>query len=133
MTKFYLLLACLTMLVFETPSISAEPQQTLRWVGCGISKKAYMSALAKAYEEKTGIKIDIQGGGATRGIREVAAETADIGGSCRRRMLSAEEERGVTMVPVAWDALVAIVHKDNPVKDISLDNLRKVYVKTGVC
>ena len=29
--------------------------------------------------------------------------------------------------PVAWDALVVITHKDNPVNDISLENLRAVY------
>ncbi len=109
------------------PPAVADQQAPLRWVGCGISKKAYMVALADAYEKKTGIKIDLEGGGATRGIREVAASTADIGGSCRRRIFGEEEERGVTQVPVAWDALVVIVHKENPVSDISLNNLRRVY------
>ena len=108
--------------------VLAEKQPTLRWVGCGISKKAYLVALAKAYEKKTGVVIDVQGGGATRGIREVAAMSADMGGSCRRRMFSAEEERGIVQVPVAWDALVVIVHKENSVKNISMDNLRKVYL-----
>jgi len=108
--------------------ILAEQQPTLRWVGCGISKKAYLVALAKAYEKKTGVVIDVQGGGATRGIREVASMSADIGGSCRRRIFGVEEESGITQVPVAWDALVVITHKNNPVKDISLENLRKVYL-----
>ncbi len=108
--------------------VLAEQKPTLRWVGCGISKKAYLVALAKAYEKKTGVVIDVQGGGATRGIREVAAMSADMGGSCRRRMFSAEEERGIVQVPVAWDALVVIVHKENSVKNISMDNLRKVYL-----
>jgi phosphate transport system substrate-binding protein len=58
----------------------------------------------------------------------VAASTADIGGSCRRRIFGAEEERGVTQVPVAWDALAVIVNKANPVQNISLDDLRKVYL-----
>lgn len=109
------------------PVLAAE-QVTLRWVGCGISKKAYLTSLAKAYEKKTGVKIDIQGGGATRGIRDVAANKADVGGSCRRHMRATEEERGVTMVPVAWDALVAIVHKDNAISSITIDDLRKVYL-----
>jgi phosphate transport system substrate-binding protein len=58
----------------------------------------------------------------------VAASTADIGGSCRRRIFGAEAERGVTQVPVAWDALVVIVNKNNPVQNISLDDLRRVYL-----
>jgi phosphate transport system substrate-binding protein len=128
MKQLTLLAACMILLSLVVRPAIADQQGSLRWVGCGISKKAYMVALAEAYEKKTGTKIDLEGGGATRGIREVAASTADIGGSCRRRMFRAEDERGVTQVPVAWDALVVIVNKSNPVQNISLDDLRKVYL-----
>lgn len=125
LTLFAVSMILLSMVV---PPVIADQQAPLRWVGCGISKKAYMVALAEAYEKKTGVKIDLEGGGATRGIREVAASTADIGGSCRRRIFGAEAERDVTQVPVAWDALVVIVNKNNPVQNISLDDLRRVYL-----
>jgi phosphate transport system substrate-binding protein len=121
------LIAVVCVVIVMQPAFAAD-KPTLRWVGCGISKKAYVSELAKAYEKRTGVKIDIQGGGATRGVREVAGATADIGGSCRNRIWGHEEEKGVMMVPVAWDALAVIVHKDNPVEDISLDDLRRVYL-----
>jgi len=126
--KHSIIVVWLISLAIWAQPILAEQRPTLRWVGCGISKKAYLVALAKAYEKKTGVVIDVQGGGATRGIREVASMSADIGGSCRRRIFGIEEESGITQVPVAWDALVVITHKNNPVKDISLDNLRKVYL-----
>lgn len=112
-------------------AFAAEKQ--LRWVGCGIAKKAFMAELAAAYEKKTGIKILLEGGGATRGIREVAARRADLGGSCRQTIerpgmiSSIPEERSVVMIPVAWDALVVIVHKDNPIESISLDQVRRLY------
>lgn len=122
-----LLLLPLKQAFAEEPAAANEPV-TLRWVGCGISKKAYMVALAEAYEKRTGVHIDIQGGGATRGIRETAAGNADIGGSCRRHMRGVDEERGVTMIPVAWDALVVIVNKENPVNSITIEDLRKVYL-----
>jgi len=128
MKQFTPLAVCVILLSLVVQPAIADQQGSLRWVGCGISKKAYMVALAEAYEKKTGTKIDLEGGGATRGIREVAASTADIGGSCRRRIFSAEDERGVTQVPVAWDALVVIVNKSNPVQNISLDDLRRVYL-----
>lgn len=115
--------------VFVTgQAVLASEQPTLTWVGCGISKKAYLTSLAKAYEQRTGVKIDVQGGGATRGIRDVENMSADIGGSCRHKIIGSDKEAGVMMVPVAWDALVVIVHKDNPVDNISLDDLRKVYL-----
>ncbi len=107
--------------------------KTLTWVGCGISKKAFMAEIAQAYEKKTGIKIVLQGGGATKGIRKVALREVDIGGSCRdliyqpQMMSPIDKERYVTMHPVAWDALVVIVHKDNPVTDITLEQIRGLY------
>jgi len=122
-----ILLAPLQAAFAEDVETGNEPV-TLRWVGCGISKKAYMIALAASYEKKTGVHIDIQGGGATRGIREAAANTADIGGSCRRHIRGVGAESGVTMVPVAWDALVVIVNKDNPINSIAMEDLRKIYL-----
>ncbi|NOZ11928.1 MAG: phosphate ABC transporter substrate-binding protein [Gammaproteobacteria bacterium] len=113
-------------------SISAA-EKVLTWAGCGISKKAFMSEIATAYEKKTGVKIDLKGGGATKGIRQVASGKVNIGGSCRD-LIHTENgispippERGVRMQPVAWDALVIIVHKDNPLSDISLKQIRQLY------
>lgn len=112
---------------------TAKPKKVLSWAGCGISKKAFMGEMAKAYEKKTGIKIELKGGGATRGIREVASSTRDLGGACRNTLetgstlISHPQERRVRMDPVAWDALVVLVHKDNPVSDITIQKLRDVY------
>lgn len=121
-------------LMLAGPTIAqAKPQQTLTWAGCGISKKAFMTEMAKAYEKKTGVKIELQGGGATKGIRKVAAREIDLGGACRQTLedpntLSSHPlERRVQMDPVAWDALAVIVHKNNPVNNITLEQLRKVY------
>ncbi len=106
-----------------------QAEANLKWVGCGITKKAFMAELAAAYEAKTGVKIKIEGGGATRGIRETIAmdSDADMGGTCRFLMHSEQTGQAIKAEPVAWDALVVITHKDNPVNDISLENLRAVY------
>jgi phosphate transport system substrate-binding protein len=100
--------------------------EELTWVGCGISKKAFMGALAKAYEKKTGVKIKTEGGGATRGIVDVAAGKADLGGTCRHVLLR-EEERGIKLIPVAWDALVVIAHPSNKVNNLTLDQLKDIF------
>ncbi|MES9872318.1 MAG: phosphate ABC transporter substrate-binding protein [Candidatus Sedimenticola sp. 6PFRAG7] len=101
---------------------------TLSWVGCGITKKAFMAELASAYKIKTGTDITLEGGGATKGIRSVTDKTADIGGSCRYRIKGETPEATVRFSPVAWDALVVAVHKSNPIDSISLDQLRQVYL-----
>lgn len=101
--------------------------QDLTWVGCGITKKAFMGALAEAYEKKTGVKIGLAGGGATKGIRDVSDQAADIGGSCRHKLTGVPEEADVKLTPVAWDAIVVITHRSNPVKNITLDDLESVF------
>lgn len=104
--------------------------EELLWVGCGITKKAFMADLAEAYFKKTGIKIDVQGGGATRGIRESAALRADMGGSCRYQIEGELSEADAYFEPVAWDALVVIVHKDNPINNITLRQVYEIYSGT---
>ena len=104
----------------------------LTWTGCGISKKAFMSELAKAFEEKTGHSIAISGGGATKGIRSTSANQSTFGGSCRCALNDTAgnaipEEEAAEFVQVAWDAIVPIVHPDNPVNDISLQQLKDVF------
>lgn len=97
----------------------------INYVGCGIVKKAFMAELAKEFTKTTGIDVRIEGGGATTGIRSVAAGEADLGGTCRH-ITKAAEEQGVKLHHVAWDALVVIVNKNNPVDSISLEQLKGV-------
>jgi len=87
-----------------------------------------MAELAKAYEKKTGVKVNLSGGGATKGIRNAAKGSIDIGGACRVSMERHPEERDAYQIPVAWDALAVIVNKNNPVKSISFEQLQGVYL-----
>ena len=122
----YVLSCFLTLSLFSPVALSEETP--LNWVGCGISKKAYMTELARVYDKQKGTKINVQGGGATKGIRDVSNGTADLGGACRFHLPGDEMEKSAGFEPVAWDALVVIVHKDNPVEDISFGQVRDLYL-----
>jgi len=119
--------------VFAAPQASASPKNSLKWAGCGISKNAFMSEMAAAYERKTGVKIDLVGGGATKGIRQVSNRAVDLGGTCRHVIekdnsaMTHPDERRIQLTPVAWDALAVIVHRDNPAKNITLPQLRALF------
>lgn len=102
--------------------------RTLTWVGCGITKKAFMQELVVAYEKKTSVQIKLEGGGATKGIRSVSQHMSDMGGSCRYRIKGEAPDSKIRFNPVAWDALVVIVHKDNPIQSISMDQLQRLYL-----
>ena len=123
----------LTVLGDTLTPVLADEQQVLHWTGCGITRKAFMKELAAAYERRTGTRIVLDGGGATKGIRETNEGRSDLGGACRWTMenptsfrpISAESQ--VKMVPVAWDALVVITHPDNPIDNISFAQVRDLY------
>jgi len=132
MLKKILLFALLSFFVAGQHTAVAANKE-IKWVGCGISKLGFMKDLAKAYEKKTGVKIKIEGGGATKGLRQVASGKSELGGSCRLPLVSREKrsarvidkESTIKLIPVGWDALVVIVHKDNKLIDsISRQNLR---------
>ena len=101
---------------------------SILWAGCGITKKAFMAELAKAYTAKTGIEVNLQGGGATKGIRNAAKGNIDIGGACRATLPGHKDERSAHQVPVAWDALVVVVNKENPVNSITFKELQRIYL-----
>jgi len=128
--KLFLTLAVQTLLFFSlvSPSFSEE----IEWTGCGIIKKSFMHELSIAFEKKTGIKITITGGGATKGIRSVSAGNTHVGGSCRGHLNTVDgvpvlEEEGAVLVHVAWGALVVIVNPANNVGNISLEQLKDVF------
>jgi len=116
----YILLLAGALLIAPTAA-----SEELTWTGCGITKKAFMSALSKGYEAQTGVKIVLSGGGATKGIREVSAGRSDLGGTCRHAIKD-EREDNAKLVQVAWDALVAIIHPENKVNSITLQQFKDV-------
>lgn len=116
------------MLICSVKSGVAEEKSVLSWKGCSISRNAFMNECAEAYEKITGIKIDVQSGGATLGIRSVCAGNADIGGTCRPCLpdVFPELESGGYMTHVAWDAICFITHPSNPVDRISTQQARDI-------
>ena len=120
----------LLVLIFQ-PSASAAiaelDSSVITWAGCGITQKSFMKELAAGFEKETGIKIQIEGGGATRGIRDTAKGNIMMGGTCRMTLPLTDSLEGyVKLHPVAWDALAVILNPDNPVENISSDDIKKV-------
>jgi len=110
----------------STTTADDDPN-ALHWAGCGITKKAFMKELATVYEKIYGVHFVLEGGGATKGIRRVKNRSVDIGGSCRPKIRGADEELFVHMTPVAWDALVVMVNKNNPVTNITMKQVKDLY------
>jgi len=108
----------------------AAAADILKWTGCGIAKEAFMAEAVNAYKKKTGVLIGISGGGATKGIRAANSGAAHMGGNCRPSLADKfpTEEGDVYLTVVAWDALVPIVHQDNPVDSLTGEQLKQILL-----
>lgn len=89
--------------------------------------------VAEAYrKEHPDARISISGGGSGNGIKALIDGMTDIANSSRfieNREVSLALEKGAYPVPfvVAYDCILPIVHPDNPVENITLDQLKAVY------
>jgi phosphate transport system substrate-binding protein len=81
---------------------------------------------AEAYmDSHKGVKIDVQGGGSTAGVKAVTDGAAQIG-NCSRE-LHPDEAAKVHQTVVARDGLTIIVHPSNGVGDLSVEQVKKIY------
>lgn len=110
--------------VFCISSLPAFPQAIIG-SGCSISNVGYLQELAAEYERTTGTRVFIRGGGSVAGIEDLRSGKVDLAASCRGRLKGDVET--IEFIHVAWDALVFIVHKTNPLNDISTDRVREIY------
>jgi phosphate transport system substrate-binding protein len=92
---------------------------------------------AEMYMKKNpGSSIQVTGGGSGVGIAALINGTTDIAESSRPMKASekdqVQQKRGQAAyeLPVALDGLAVYVHEKNPVKELSLEQLKKIY--TGV-
>lgn len=89
---------------------------------------------AEAYmKEYPDVNITVSGGGSGNGIKALIDGITDVANSSR--FIKNEEvkqavEKGAYPVPfaVAYDCIVPIVNPDNPVKDLTLDQLKAIYM-----
>ncbi|MCL1848138.1 MAG: phosphate ABC transporter substrate-binding protein [Clostridiales bacterium] len=90
------------------------------------SVQPYAEILAEEFSLRhPGHEVDIQGGGSSAGITAAIAGTADIGMSSRHLN---EKEQDLWSVEIAKDGLAIILHPSNPVSDLTLSQIRDIYM-----
>jgi phosphate transport system substrate-binding protein len=114
------------LLGFAAGCRPADPEKVIL---TGSSTIAPLAAeLGKKFEKAhPGVRIDVQTGGSSRGIADARRGLADIGMSSRS--LKDEEKEGLTSHVLALDGVCFLVHRDNPVSELS--NAQIVDIFTG--
>lgn len=110
-----------------TGLVGAVPTQADPLVasGCSVSNVGYLTDLAKDYERLRGQGILVRGGGSVLGLEELRSGRTDFAASCRGHESGDPDD--VEFIPVAWDALVFIVHPSNPLASISFVEVQGIY------
>ncbi|MES2720405.1 MAG: phosphate ABC transporter substrate-binding protein [Pseudomonadota bacterium] len=84
-----------------------------------------MLDLGKRFEKlNPGVRVDVQAGGSSRGITDARSGLADIGMVSRALK---PEESDLTPYVVALDGITLILHKSNPVKALSNEQIIAIY------
>ncbi len=102
-------------------------QGTIRIAG-GTAHIPVMEDLAKQVMEKyPNIKISIAGGGSGLGIKQAGEGLIDIGNSGREVSQDEINKYGLKVYRWAIDGIAIIVHPNNPIKNLTKEQLKKIY------
>lgn len=86
-----------------------------------------VQATGEEFEERfPGTRVMVQGGGSSAGVEAVATGAADIG-TCSRELTAEEVELGLKDFIIAIDAIVVIVNPQNPVENLSQQQLENIF------
>jgi phosphate transport system substrate-binding protein len=128
----YVVLAVMVMGLVFGGMLKAEAQNMIQVKGSD-SEVNLVQRLAEVFMKKNpGVNIAVTGGGSGTGIAALINKQTDIANSSRE-LSSKEEEsaKGAGVNPfrivVATDGLSAIVHPENPVKKLTLEQLGKIF------
>lgn len=110
----------------QSPSQKSFDTLSGKLIVTGSSTIAPLAAeLAKQFEKKhQQVKIDVQTGGSSRGITDVRQGTAHIG-MVSRKLKNTEND--LESYLLAKDGVSIIVHKSNPILELSADQIRSIY------
>ena len=89
------------------------------------SMQTVVGMLGEAYEEKNpGVKIEVQGGGSGASFEPVRSGIAQLGLVSRPLK---DEEKDVKAIEIAKDGIAIVVNKNNPVSDLTKEQIAKIY------
>ena len=90
------------------------------------SMEKVIGALGEAFQNDTGISFTYNPTGSGSGIKAVQEGRCDIGLSSRD-LKDEEKAAGLNGTILAYDGIAIIVHPENPVADLSLETIAKIY------
>jgi phosphate transport system substrate-binding protein len=123
---FRVLAAVLLSLVLALAGCGGKAGSKLLTVAGSTSVQPFAEKLAEMYMELDDAEtVNVQGGGSSAGIMAVIGGAAQIGTSSRE--LNECEVSQVAQYPIAWDGIAVVVHRDNPLRNLTLAQVRAIF------
>ena len=122
--KKFISMILTAVLALSLVACGSEKQQVATDGSTSMSK--VIGSLAEAFEAKSGIEVSYNGSGSGSGIKAAQSGTCDIGLSSRA-LKDDEKEAGLTGTVLAYDGIAVIVKPENPVNDLDLETIAKIY------
>lgn len=121
--KKILCVILMSLFMVSVAGCSSEETEKITMSG-STSMEDLMTALGEAYEQKTGIVVEVQGGGSGTGIKNALSKATDIGNSSRKLK---EDETGLEQNQIAIDAIAIVVNPNNPIKNLTNDQIKSIF------
>ncbi len=114
----------ITISLFAVVSTFALASEKLLTTGSS-TVAPLVAELAKQFEKNSpNILVEVQTGGSARGITDCRDRLNDFGMISRSLK---DDEKDVTATPIARDGLAFIVHESNPVRELTREQVIKIY------
>lgn len=108
----------------------------LLFVGCGVgsdivtvegstSLELMLGFLTEGYEKETGKRVNFNPTGSSAGIEAVLSGRCSVGAVSRE--LTVTESEKLDLIPLAIDTIVVIVNLQNPIMDLSVDEISAIF------
>ncbi len=101
-------------------------EELLRYAGATTLQRFFMPEIGRLFTSETAIRIHIEGGNTGPGIKALQNDEIDMAGS-GRFLTEAEKSRGLVEHFLGWDVLAIVVHEQNPLNDLTLDQLQEIF------
>jgi phosphate transport system substrate-binding protein len=117
----------------SAPTPTPAPSNKLAIYGSTTLLPIAQKAVEEFQKRKPEIKISLTGGGSLSGINALVDGYADVAMSSREMKKEEKEKmqqkRGIPAKEtiVAWDGIIPIVHPSNPVKNLTIAQLKDIY------
>ena len=129
MKRFFfptLILSCLSLFLSGCQESPAAFSTSNKLIITGSSTIAPLVAeIGKRFEvQHSGVRVDVQTGGSSRGVADTRQGLADIGMASRALTASEHDLHGTVM---AHDGIGLIVHQSNPIASLDHETIIKIY------